>query len=80
MPPEPNPRRRLRHRLRRIYVLRKAGVPADDPALVKGIAWLKANQRESGGWFTRSLVRDDTHHYLSHIGSAFAVMAIQACE
>ncbi len=61
-----------------IYVLRRAGVPASDPALVKGIAWLKANQRESGRWFTRSLVKDETH-YLTHIGSAFAVMAIQAC-
>ncbi len=62
-----------------IYVLRRAGVPASDPALVKGIAWLKANQRESGRWFTRSLVKDETH-YLTHVGSAFAVMAIQACE
>jgi squalene-hopene/tetraprenyl-beta-curcumene cyclase len=63
-----------------IFVLRRAGVPADDPALVKGIAWLKANQRESGRWFTRSLVNDNNKHYLSHVGSAFAVMAIQACE
>jgi squalene-hopene/tetraprenyl-beta-curcumene cyclase len=63
-----------------IYVLRRAGVAADDAALVKGIAWLKANQRESGRWFTRSLVNDNNKHYLAHIGSAFAVMAIQACE
>jgi squalene-hopene/tetraprenyl-beta-curcumene cyclase len=63
-----------------IYVLRHAGVSAVDPALVKGIAWLKANQRESGRWFTRSLVDDNNKHYLAHIGSAFAVMAIQACE
>jgi squalene-hopene/tetraprenyl-beta-curcumene cyclase len=62
-----------------IFVLRQAGVPANDPALVKGIAWLKANQRESGRWFSRSLFRDNKH-YLSHAGSAFAVMAIQACE
>jgi squalene-hopene/tetraprenyl-beta-curcumene cyclase len=62
-----------------IFVLRQAGVPADDPALAKGVAWLKANQRESGRWFTRSLFRDNKH-YLSHAGSAFAVMAIQACE
>jgi squalene-hopene/tetraprenyl-beta-curcumene cyclase len=63
-----------------IYVLRRAGAPANDPALQKGIAWLKANQRESGRWFTRSLVDDNNKHYLAHIGSAFAVMAIQACE
>ncbi|MSQ95067.1 MAG: squalene--hopene cyclase [Gemmataceae bacterium] len=62
-----------------IFVLRRAGVAADDPALVKGIAWLKGNQRESGRWFARSLYRDNKH-YLSHAGSAFAVMAIQACQ
>lgn len=62
-----------------IFVLRRAGVAADDPALVKGIAWLKSNQRESGRWFARSLYRDNKH-YLSHAGTAFAVMAIQACE
>jgi squalene-hopene/tetraprenyl-beta-curcumene cyclase len=62
-----------------IYVLRQAGVPANDPALVKGIDWLKSNQRESGRWFTRSLYRDNKH-YLSHAGSAFAVMAIEACD
>lgn len=63
-----------------IYVLRRARLPAGDPALINGIAWLKTNQRESGRWFTRSLVDDHNKHYLTHIGSAFAVMAIQACE
>jgi squalene-hopene/tetraprenyl-beta-curcumene cyclase len=62
-----------------IFVLRRAGVPADAPELQKGIAWLKANQRESGRWFTRSLFKDNKH-YLTHVGSAFALMAIQACE
>jgi squalene-hopene/tetraprenyl-beta-curcumene cyclase len=62
-----------------IFVLRQAGVPANDPALVKGIAWLKSNQRESGRWYARSLFRDNKH-FLSHAGTAFAVMAIQECE
>ena len=62
-----------------IYVLRRAGVQASNPALQQGVAWLKANQRESGRWFTRSPTRDDTH-YLTHAGSAFAVMALAACE
>jgi squalene-hopene/tetraprenyl-beta-curcumene cyclase len=61
-----------------IYVLRRAGVPADDPALQKGVAWLKNNQRESGRWFTRSLNRDNKH-YLTHAGTAFAVMALASC-
>jgi squalene-hopene/tetraprenyl-beta-curcumene cyclase len=62
-----------------IFALRRAGVPTDDAAIQKGVAWLKANQRESGRWFARSLSRDN-HHYLSHAGSAFAVMALAACE
>lgn len=61
-----------------IYVLRRAGVPADDPTLQKGIAWLHANQRESGRWFTRSLFKDNKH-YLTHAGTAFAVMALAEC-
>jgi len=61
-----------------VYVLRKSGVPADDVRIKKGIAWLKANQRESGRWFTRSANRD-TKHYISHAGTAFAVMALCEC-
>lgn len=62
-----------------LYVLRRAGIPAADPALQKGIAWLKANQRESGRWFTRSL-HSDSKHYITHAGTAFAVMALAACQ
>jgi squalene-hopene/tetraprenyl-beta-curcumene cyclase len=59
------------------YVLRVAGVPADDVRLKKSVAWLKTNQRESGRWFTRSLFKDN-RHFISHAGTAFAVMAIAA--
>jgi squalene-hopene/tetraprenyl-beta-curcumene cyclase len=62
-----------------IYVLRRAGVPADEPAIQKGITWLQANQRESGRWFTRSLFKDNKH-YLTHAGTAFAVMALAECS
>jgi squalene-hopene/tetraprenyl-beta-curcumene cyclase len=61
------------------FALRRAGVPASDPAIRKAVAWLKANQRVSGRWFTRSLSKDETH-YLTDAGSAFAVMALAACE
>jgi squalene-hopene/tetraprenyl-beta-curcumene cyclase len=61
-----------------IFVLRKAGVPVDDPAIAKGVAWLKTNQRASGRWFTRSLNKDN-EHFISHAGSAYAVMALAAC-
>jgi squalene-hopene/tetraprenyl-beta-curcumene cyclase len=62
-----------------IYVLRRAGLAADHPQLQKGIAWLKANQRASGRWYTRSLNKD-SKHFISHAGSAFAVLAIAACK
>ena len=60
------------------FVLRQAGVSADDPALKKAVAWLKANQRESGRWFTQS-VGGSKAHYLTNVGSAFAVLALDAC-
>lgn len=61
-----------------IYVLRQAGVPADDPKIQAGIAWLKANQRASGRWFTRSQWKD-SRHYLSRQGTAYAIRALAAC-
>jgi squalene-hopene/tetraprenyl-beta-curcumene cyclase len=61
-----------------VFVLRKAGVSADHPAIVRGIGWLKTHQRASGRWFTRSLNKDN-EHFISHAGSAFALMALSAC-
>lgn len=62
-----------------IFVLRRAGLAADDPRLQKGLAWLKANQRASGRWFSRSL-HTDNMHFITHAGTAYAVMALAACE
>ena len=31
-------------------LLREIGVPADDPRIQKGVAWLKSSQRVSGRW------------------------------
>jgi squalene-hopene/tetraprenyl-beta-curcumene cyclase len=61
-----------------IYVLRQAGVPADDAKIQAGIAWLKANQRASGRWFTRSQWKD-SRHYLSRQGTSYAIRALAAC-
>ena len=60
-------------------VLRKAGTPASDDAIRRGVAWLKTNQRESGRWFTRSL-NTDKIHYITHAGTGFAMLALRACE
>jgi squalene-hopene/tetraprenyl-beta-curcumene cyclase len=62
-----------------VYVLRRAGVPANDPQIERGIAWLKSHQRESGRWFSRSL-HADSKHYITHAGTAFAVLALASCD
>jgi squalene-hopene/tetraprenyl-beta-curcumene cyclase len=61
-----------------IIVLRESGVPADDPALRRGVAWLKSNQRESGRWWTRSL-NTDKYHYITYSGTAFPLLALGLC-
>ena len=60
-----------------VYVLRQSGMSAAHPAIARAVGWLKANQRESGRWFTRSLSQD-TYHFISHAGTAYAVMALRA--
>jgi len=62
-----------------VYVLQQAGVPNSDRHVQRGLAWLKSHQRESGRWFSRSLNRDNKH-FLTHAGTAFAVMAVAASE
>jgi squalene-hopene/tetraprenyl-beta-curcumene cyclase len=63
-----------------VFALRQAGVPSGDDVARKGVQWLKANQRESGSWFTGSLGTRYHLNFMSHSGTAFAVMAIKACE
>lgn len=62
-----------------LYVLRRSGIPANDPRVQKGVTWLKSNQRQSGRWFTRSLFKD-SKHYITHAGTAFAIMALRESE
>jgi squalene-hopene/tetraprenyl-beta-curcumene cyclase len=61
-----------------IFLLRQLGVPATDPQIQRGVTWLKSHQRQSGRWFTRSVFKD-SRHYISHAGTAFAVMALASC-
>jgi squalene-hopene/tetraprenyl-beta-curcumene cyclase len=61
-----------------ICVLRRGGTPSDDPRIREGIAWLKSHQRVSGRWFTRSLWKDQKH-YLTHAGTAYAILALALC-
>ena len=58
-----------------VYTLRRSGMSIDAPPIQRGIRWLKTHQRESGRWFTRSLNKD-SQHFISHAGTALAVMAL----
>jgi squalene-hopene/tetraprenyl-beta-curcumene cyclase len=62
-----------------LFALRQADVPAADPRLQRAVRWLKTNQRESGRWFTRSLVGRKAN-LISNSGTAWAVMALAACN
>jgi len=61
------------------YVLRQSGLAPEHPALRRAVHWLRTQQRQSGRWFTRSL-SNDRHHYLTHVGSAYAIMALASCN
>lgn len=61
-----------------IYVLRQSGMASDAEPIRRGIAWLKAHQRASGRWFTRSPTLNRLH-YITHAGTAYALMALAAC-
>jgi squalene-hopene/tetraprenyl-beta-curcumene cyclase len=59
------------------FVLVQSGMNPADPVVEAGVTWLKANQRASGRWYTRSL-NNDKAHYITHAGTAFAVLALDA--
>jgi squalene-hopene/tetraprenyl-beta-curcumene cyclase len=61
-----------------IFVARQGGVSASDERLQRGLEWLKANQRESGRWFNPSL-NNRPNHVLSNSGTAYAILALEAC-
>lgn len=61
-----------------IYAMRTAGVSADDRRIQQGIRWLKSHQRASGRWFTRSMDKD-SKQFITHSGTAYAVLALAAC-
>jgi len=61
-----------------VVALRSAGVPATDPAIARGIQWIKTNQRVSGRWWTRSL-NTDSWHFITYSGTAFPLLALDLC-
>ena len=62
-----------------IIALRKAGVPASDRRIQRGVAWLLANQRSSGRWWTRSLNRDGWQ-FITYSGTVYPLLALALCN
>ena len=62
--------------------LQSAGVPASDPRVAKGLAWLRSNQnRETGQWFASSQNKNrdpnsDIGKFMSDAATAYAVLAL----
>jgi squalene-hopene/tetraprenyl-beta-curcumene cyclase len=64
-----------------LHVLQTAGVEKNDPKMVKGLAWLVANQQSSGEWRASSLnkKRDPATHkgkFMADAATAHAVLAL----
>jgi squalene-hopene/tetraprenyl-beta-curcumene cyclase len=70
-----------------LHVLKTAGVAKDHPQMIRGLNWLRANQKPSGGWLGVSLNKkrdpDSTDPGKAHVGkfmwdaaTSFAVLAL----
>jgi squalene-hopene/tetraprenyl-beta-curcumene cyclase len=66
------------------YVLQQAGISREDPHLQRGLAWLERNQNKSEGrWPGYSLNNrvapaSEMGHFMSDVGTAYAVLALTA--
>lgn len=61
-----------------IVLMRQSDVPASDPRIQQGLAWLKREQRASGRWWMHSLYRGN-YHYITYIATAQALKALDLC-
>ncbi len=61
-----------------IIALRTAGVPSRDPRIQRGVSWLLTNQRASGRWWTRSLIRDGWQ-FISYSSTVYPLLALALC-
>lgn len=51
-----------------------------DASVRRAIKWLQSHQRASGRWYTRSTYSDRFRNYVSNMGTAYALMAINSCS
>jgi hypothetical protein len=70
-----------------LYTLRELGIPADDPRLLRGIAFLLRTQEADGSWYVKSRAMKIQPYFesgfpyghdqwISQAGTAWAVMAL----
>jgi hypothetical protein len=50
-----------------------------DQFIVRRVAWLLANQRSSGRWWTRSLNRDGWQ-FITYSGTVYPLLALAMCH
>jgi squalene-hopene/tetraprenyl-beta-curcumene cyclase len=61
-----------------IVLMRQNNIPASDPRIQQGLAWLKREQRASGRWWMHSLYRGN-YHYITYIATVEAMKALALC-
>ena len=70
-----------------LYTLRQLGVPAEDPALQRGAAFLMRTQQDDGSWHVKSRAMKiqpyfesgfphEHDQWISHAATAWATMAL----
>jgi squalene-hopene/tetraprenyl-beta-curcumene cyclase len=62
-----------------LIALRKAGVPASDSRIQRGVTWILTNQRASGRWWTRSL-NTDNWQFISYSSTVYPLLALGLCD
>ncbi|MDX2044963.1 MAG: hypothetical protein SF097_27375 [Acidobacteriota bacterium] len=62
-----------------ILVLREAGLSKNDRRIQRGVEWLRANQRQSGRWWTKSL-NTDNWQFITYSGTAYPLLALAFCD
>ena len=65
--------------------MKKAGVGSTDPALQRGLEWLKTHQSQKGSWWASSMngFRDPASgmgHFMSDAATGYAVLALEDAE
>ena len=70
------------------FVLQQAGISPDNAQLMRGLAWLSANQdKTEGSWTSYSLNKSPEHHispetalFMNDAATAYAVLSLTAAE